>query len=451
MSSEALRDTPGVPVVTARPKSQIRTIVEKEILENLYSFRFYLIIILLTALMIGSLIVMYRDYNVRLALYETQRASLTPNIATLPPSQLSILVKGLDDTLSATYDVSMVNGGIQRNSTQQKTNTLFSIISTPDLLYIIRIILSLAALLITFDAICGEKEKGTLRLILSNQIDRNRMLVGKWIGSFISLAVPFLLISLIMIVIFMALPRVSFSRQELWRITGDIGLSLLYVSIFISLGLWISATVHNSSASMAASLLIWTFLVFLIPQLSPVIAEQFVHVPPAESVDEQIALERIHNIHLATQDVSRLSADQDKERTQVYIKREGNSANTIFRIEEEYLARLNRLVNLTKNIARLSPAACLSFAVSDVSGTGLSELERARTNLLAFKRDYANTIFENRVLPRGSRKTLPQFNYQRLSGATGVQAAGVDLILLIIYSAICFVGAQLALYRYDIR
>src|SRR5215475_3957498 len=154
MSTESLSATQSAAVPRSRQKSLIWTVVEKEVMENLYSFKFYLIITMLAALMIGSFIVMYRDYSIRLANYEAQRASYTANIATLPPSQLSILVKGLDDSVSAAYDVSMVNGGIPRNSTQQKTNPLFSIIAAPDLLYIIRIILSLAALLITYDAIC---------------------------------------------------------------------------------------------------------------------------------------------------------------------------------------------------------------------------------------------------------------------------------------------------------
>lgn len=454
MSTQPFDTAPPTVTPARRQRSVVWTVVEKEILENLYSFKFYLIVGLILTLMLASVIIMYRDYDLRLAAYETQRAeqgAAAAATATVPPNPLAILVKGLDDTLSAAYDVSMPNGGVQRNSTQQKTNPLFNIIATPDLLYIIRIILSLAALLITYDAICGEKERGTLRLMLSNQMGRNSLLLGKWIGAFLSLVVPLLIASLCVALVLMLKPRVTFNSQELWRIAGGGGLALLYIAVFLSLGLFISALSQTSAASMAASLLVWTFLVFLVPQLSPVIAEQFVDVPPSETVDERIALERIQNIHRANAAVSLLAADRSREMTQIYIDYEGKSAETIYRIEEDYLARQNRAVGLSKNIARLSPAACLTFAATDVTGTGLDELERLRTSILAFKRDYTETLFANRLLPQNQLRQYPKFSFRHLVGESGVRAAGVDLLLLIFYFALCTIGTQFALYRYDIR
>jgi ABC-type transport system involved in multi-copper enzyme maturation permease subunit len=44
-----------------------------------------------------------------------------------------------------------------------------------------------------FDAICGEKERGTLKVLLSNSVPRDLVLLGKWIGGYISLAIPFLI------------------------------------------------------------------------------------------------------------------------------------------------------------------------------------------------------------------------------------------------------------------
>ena len=451
MSAKPFDAHSPVTAAAARQPSVVRTVVEKEILENLYSFRFYLIVGLILVLMLASVFIMYRDYDLRLANYEAQRASFGRAVAAVPPNPLAILVKGLDDTLSAAYDVSMPNGGVQRNSTQQKTNPLFNIIATPDLLYIIRIILSLAALLITYDAVCGEKERGTLRLMLSNQMGRNSLLLGKWIGAFLSLVIPLLIAALCVAIVLMLMPRVSFSGPQLWRIAGAFGLTLLYISVFLSLGLFISAATQNSASSMAASLLVWTFLVFLIPQLSPVIAEQFVNVPPSETVDERIALERIQNIHRANEAVSHLPPSKSKEITQLYIDYEGKSAETVYRIEEDYLARLNRAVGVSKNIARLSPAACLTFAVTDVTGTGMDESERLRTGILGFKRDYTSVLFANRLLAQNERKQYPKFSFQHLVGQSGLQAAGVDLLLLIFYFALCTIGAQLALYRYDIR
>ena len=53
-------------------------------------------------------------------------------------------------------------------------NPISVLFATPDLAYVVNIVISLLALLLTFDAITGELETGTLRLMLSNAVPRGR-------------------------------------------------------------------------------------------------------------------------------------------------------------------------------------------------------------------------------------------------------------------------------------
>ena len=53
------------------------------------------------------------------------------------------------------------------------------------------------ALLFGFDQISREQENGTLKLMLANSVSRATLLAGKWIGNFLSLAVPFTLVTLL--------------------------------------------------------------------------------------------------------------------------------------------------------------------------------------------------------------------------------------------------------------
>ena len=53
------------------------------------------------------------------------------------------------------------------------------------------------AILFTFDAIAGEREQGTLRLTLSNSVARDFVLVGKFLGAFLSIGIPFVIAVLI--------------------------------------------------------------------------------------------------------------------------------------------------------------------------------------------------------------------------------------------------------------
>ena len=52
-----------------------------------------------------------------------------------------------------------------------------------DLAFIVKVVLSLCVLLFTYDAICGEKEQGTLRLYASYPVSRSAQALAKLAGS----------------------------------------------------------------------------------------------------------------------------------------------------------------------------------------------------------------------------------------------------------------------------
>ena len=78
------------------------------------------------------------------------------------PTPLGIFAKGLDENLCRPWDLEAVGVEIS-NEKQKSLNNLFKLFTPPDLLYVIKVILSLCAMLFAFDMVCGEKEAGTLR------------------------------------------------------------------------------------------------------------------------------------------------------------------------------------------------------------------------------------------------------------------------------------------------
>ena len=57
--------------------------------------------------------------------------------------------------------------------------------------FVTAVLLSFMGILFTFDAISGEQERGTLRLMLANSISRNTVICGKFLGAFFSISIPF--------------------------------------------------------------------------------------------------------------------------------------------------------------------------------------------------------------------------------------------------------------------
>ena len=137
-------------------------------------------------------------------------------------------------------------------------------VSQIDWAFIIGYILSLIALIFTFDAISGEREHGTLRLTLANAIPRRTVLIGKFLGALISVSIPFILSTLVNLLMLSTASAVHLNTQAWGRIGIILFIALLYTCLFLALGLLVSARVQRSAVSLVILLLTWvTFVVFM--------------------------------------------------------------------------------------------------------------------------------------------------------------------------------------------
>jgi len=171
---------------------------------------------------------MHRDYKQRLSDYHLIKPKPDEPIAVIPPNPLSIFVKGLDDAMTRSFEISVI--GVDVRAGQESGNIIFSFFSAPDFIYIVRVVLSLVALLFGFDQVSREREKGTLKLMLANPLSRATVLSGKWMGNFLSLAIPFLLVTLLGFVLLIFDPDIYFSSGDLFRLAVILFISHLYCS-----------------------------------------------------------------------------------------------------------------------------------------------------------------------------------------------------------------------------
>ncbi len=359
----------------------LKSIIRKEILSNLLSYKFSIITILSTILILVSIFVMYGDYCLALANHDILRAESDDNVEIIPPTPLGIFAKGLDENLCRSWEIKFVGVEIS-NKKQKSVNDLFKLFTAPDLLYVIKVILSLCAMLFAFDIICGEKETGTLRQSLSNRLKRPILIIGKWIGGFISFILPFFIAVLLGTNYVILSPMVDINAQD-WAKLGLFLLSgVIYLAVFFSLGLLISCLTHRSSTSLVISLFVWTILVFLIPNLGNILACQFVQIPTAQ----QLELKRGQIMNRLRFELKRIPKTRPdyKEREGVLFRRtlaEGD------KLDEDYRNRFNRLVKVSQNITRFSPAAAFTFLATDIMGTGMAEERRLKRAVLQYKED----------------------------------------------------------------
>jgi len=426
-------------------KTMLKSIIRKEILNNLFSYKFSIIFVLSAILILVSIFVMYRDYCLALENYEILQSE---SGAVIRPTPLSIFAKGLDENLCRSFEVKF-RGGIEINSKKQKSvNNLFKLFTAPDLLYIIKVILSLCAMLFAFDMVCGEKETGTLRQSLSNSLKRPILIIGKWIGGFISFILPFFLAVLLGTILATLSPMVDMNPYNLLKLGLFLLSSVIYLAVFFSLGLLISCLTHRSSTSLVISLFVWAIFVFLIPNLGNILARQFVRIPTAQRLE--LKREQIQNKYRSEYNrikslfeikrIPKTQQDFDK-REEVLV---GRFAAEVDELGEVYSNRFNSLVKVSQSITGFSPTAAFTFLATDIMGTGMAEERRLKRAVLQYRDilwDWDNEEGND-----------PIFSYQRSSVKEVLGQGGLgNCLILILFNILFFTGAHVAFLRYDVR
>jgi len=412
------------------------TIARKEILSNLSSYKFFVVLLLTVLLTATSFFIMHRDFTQRTADFQIIRPKPGEPIALLPPNPMAVFAKGLEDAMTRSFEIDVI--GITVRAGQSSGNIIYSFFPAPDFLYVVRVVLSLVALLFGFDQVSRERERGTLKLILGSSVSRARVLFGKWLGNLLSLAVPFLLVTLLGTAFLLLDPNVRLSAGRLGRLVLILVLSLLYMSFFLTLGILISTLTRRSASSIVVLLFIWTLLVFVIPNLGTLLARQFVSVPSVRALSEKRRQTWTREVLLSLKGgdwAGHMRATSDDND----------------RMEEDYRGKFDRLVRLSRDINRVSPAAGFLDAVSEIAGTGIGEESRLKREVVRYKNSIIDKVIANRAASNKNAE-YPAFRYvPRSLAEIFAQGALFDAAWLVFFNIISFALAFWAFIRYDVR
>jgi len=413
----------------------ISAIVRKEILSNLLSYKFYVVILLTAVLVATSFFVMARDYKERLDDYSLIRPKPGEPIAVNPPNPLSIFAKGLDEAMARSFEVSII--GINVRAGQKSGNAVFAFFPAPDFLYIVRVILSLVAVLFGFDQVSREKEAGTLRLMLANPASRAGILAGKWLGNFLTLAVPFLLVTMLGAAVLNLDPAIRLSADQVLRLGLILVLTLLYIAFFLSLGILVSTLTRRASSSLVILLFVWALLVFILPNLGTLIARQAVEVPSVRALSEK-------RRQVWTREILLLTRGEGDWASHVKAISAENDA-----IEADYRIKFNRLVGLSKAVNRISPVAGFVYAATEIAGTGIGEEGAFKSEVVRYK----NSLLDRTLAsPDPGKADHPAFRYTyRPLDRVLARGALFDATWLVVFNILFFVLSHTAFVRYDVR
>lgn len=403
------------------------TIIKKELLENFYSFKFRVVAILTVLLMILSSLVLINDYQKRLDDYFINQPKLGESRVAVKPSILSLYFTGLGKGMEKGYDIIPGTVIMLPSATILKLDFISTRFPVPDIGYIVKIILSLLAMVIAFDAFCGEKTKGTLRLLLSNNISRNQLILGKIVGNLLSLLIPFTFAFLLGIIVIIFFGNVVTLPDSIRILLFFIG-SILYLTIFILLAITISSSTKLPSTSLVICLVFWAFLTFGIPNLIEPIARAISPYPSPQSLEEEKVLTFFFQEGILQ------SQDEKKNKAELFEELEQK--------ENSYRNLLNKYTSTAKMLSRFSPIGPYTFFASNITNSGVEDEQNFKRSLLQYKGIISRQ-------PEMRDKII--FNYKPNTLDISLENSAVDIWVLLIFIGLLLTTASLSFYKYDVR
>jgi len=469
-------------------------IVRKEILDNLLNQRFAAACIVSVLLILSSMIVLtssytdeWRDYQSRTAAQEDfiehyghwNRMQWMARQSHMP-LHFQALVLGIDREPE------------QQNFVSNPVSALFSRL---DFVAIVTVIMSLMAILFSYDSISGEREAGLLKQMLSMGAGRRSILFGKILGGIISLLVPFT-IGVLSGILYLSV------RSGLQLRPADYGVFLVllagsfcYVAAFLTLGILVSARSHTSAQALLKTLFAWVVLVLFLPNVSPFLAARLYRIPSKAKIDQELTWitsdERDQIVRQRGQEIlrsqypdlvslsslnrnelaARVEADPAlKERyahyTNAYDKMIGDvnreQREKGAKIYDEFEAQSKYQERLATWIASLSPLADFVFLATDITETGihgddhwLEEARQYNQKIGAFaqaryEREKAkNPAFDsNDYLDMRDR---PKFTYHPEALSDRMVRVLPQFSILILFNLLFVTVAQLSFSTYDVR
>jgi ABC-2 type transport system permease protein len=345
-----------------------------------------------------------------------------------------------------------------------------------DLAFIVEVILSFIAIVLTYDAVCGERQQGTLKQMMANGVPRRRIFASKIAAAVITLALPLLLGLLLNLATMQALGKIPKLENHYAAYGLFFLFSLLLILFFSSLGVTVSALTRSPVTSLVVGVLLWSLLVVIAPGggkligkvLSPVrspeeyqrlntdINTKYLYLgieagamtrPPSMAMSDNFKGERIYN-RFAEQEI-------------------GEKEN----LAREQLKGLYSQAEAVNLLSVLSPSSVYRQAVARLSDNDLTTLQ----DFFDQSDKYSNALFSAMRLADENDSDSAHLLYMANAGAGGYlstkpfgtapprfewreqdvlgRAAGAaaSLLILAAMTAVVILLGAFAFNRYDVR
>jgi ABC-type transport system involved in multi-copper enzyme maturation permease subunit len=468
------------------------TIVRKELLAGIHSMRYLVTFVLFIVLTVSVTVMRTHLYKKQVIdhtkaqqewmrtmesverFWQSRGLGITVEKA---PNPLSVISAGLENELTRSFSLSdwapPTTGPRKLGSPSYQYNLRL------DMVMIIALVCSLMALLLTYDSICGEREQGTLKMMLSGPLPRDSIITGKLFAGLLMILIPLAIAWLFNIFYVLFIAKLQFTPDDYRRLSWILALSVAYIVFFFSLGTAVSTWVQRSATAMAICLFCWVMFVLTIPNLVPMAVNRIVPIPPQSKIlMEKQAIWRYIEKDLIPKIREELSktgeyASWEEMEPELWRRVRVEFERHAAKIDRYYNTKIKSQLLVNQQVSRISPAASFIYASTHLAGTGVQDYLRLLTDVERFQADFLivkeqqeeHRLQERKKLPpdqqrdgpgvhridRYDPKLWPAFKPERIRLGIVLNQCWLDIVLLSGGFVLLLLLSVIGFMRYDPR
>lgn len=361
-------------------------------------------------------------------------------IAMLPPAPLVAMAVGQRDLVpQAVRITSSVELAADRETETPMIGPTRLATGPFDPAFLFVFLFPLVVIALSYELLTGERERGTLAMLLSQPVTQRQLVLGK-AGARTLL--------LVLVTVAFTLLGLVFAGAELRSATAWLHVGLFTLIIASWVLFWFAAAVlvnangRSSSANALSLVGLWLLLVVVVPGLVQV-AVDTVHPPPSR-------VELLHEVREATreaeQQLAGVQGRHDVDRTTPdFAKRvtamQKQLGAKIQPLLADMRARQAERQTLTSSLEYLSPAIVVQLAIEDIAGSGNLRHNRFELQVDDFHADYREFFFSRIDLEQslGAKdlQEVPEFEF--------VEEAASELALRSVFGSLWLLALSLGL------
>jgi len=340
---------------------------------------------------------------------------------------------------------------------------------------IIMYFLSFICLCFAYDAFSGERQNGTLKLMLASSVPRWKIVLAKLFSLWSILLAPIVVGVVVHLFIVQLSASVMLASADYYKIVLFFLAIALFIGVNILLFFAISILTPRASVSSIVCLLVWIVMVFVLPSTNWLIADKLHPVPSIseQNLREELQMEAATDKTLRWSSAWRRNWENHSEDVYRWKDMQDRRENIHREIWDEYRNGLFRQTDASIALSKISPFMIFRWISDRIADNNYYGYRNFHRQAIDYQVEYRNFIIDKDAADPQSLHLIwndqfkgclnyisqvainpsevPVFTYKSPEVPTLIHDSLVDITIMLLWLGVLFGFVYFAFVRYEVQ